>query len=71
MIGFFAVMPVWLEKLAPNTSSRSLWFMHQLATGVPLRPRTPAASGWSSAICPLALNVVNIGAFSLPASAST
>ena len=36
--------------------------MNQLATGVPLRPSTPQASGWSSGICPLALNVVITGA---------
>jgi hypothetical protein len=33
MMGFLGVMPVWLEKLAPNTSSRSHSFMNQLAMG--------------------------------------
>ena len=55
-------MPVWFENEAPSTISRSASFMNQLATGVPLRPSTPQASGWSSAICPLALNVVITGA---------
>ena len=45
--------------------------MNQLATGVPLRPSTPQASGWSSAIWPLALNVVITGAPSRSASAIT
>ena len=36
-------MPVWFENDAPNTTSRSLSFMSQLATGVPLRPSTPGA----------------------------
>ena len=45
--------------------------MNQLATGVPLRPSTPQASGWSSAICPLALNVVITGAPMRSASAIT
>ena len=35
-------MPVWLENDAPSTSSRSASFITQLATGVPLRPSTPA-----------------------------
>ena len=48
-------MPVWLENDAPSTSSRSASFMTQLATGVPLRPSTPAASGWSSADLALGL----------------
>ena len=30
---------------APKTMSRSDWFMNQLATGVPLRPRTPPPRG--------------------------
>ena len=64
-------MPVWLENEAPSTSSRSASFMTQLATGVPLRPRTPAASGWSSPIWPFALNVVMTGAPSCSASAIT
>ena len=64
-------MPVWLENDAPSTSSRSASFMTQLATGVPLRPSTPAASGWSSPIWPFALNVVITGAPSCSASAIT
>ena len=64
-------MPVWLENDAPSTSSRSASFITQLATGVPLRPSTPAASGWSSPIWPLALNVVITGAPSCSASAVT
>ena len=64
-------MPVWLENDAPSTSSRSASFMIQLATGVPLRPSTPAASGWSSPIWPFALNVVITGAPSCSASAIT
>jgi len=35
--------------------------MNQLATGVPERPRTPAASGCESGSWPLALNVVMLG----------
>ena len=64
-------MPVWFENDAPNTSSRSASFISQLATGVPLRPSTPQASGWSSAIWPLALNVVMHRAPSRSASAIT
>ena len=45
--------------------------MSQLATGVPLRPSTPAPSGWRSETCPLALNVVRTGAPSASASSST
>ena len=45
--------------------------MNQLATGVPLRPSTPHASGWSSAIWPLALKVVITGAPIRSASATT
>ncbi len=62
---------MWLENDAPSTSSRSASFMNQLATGVPLRPSTPQASGWSSAIWPLALNVVITGAPIRSASAIT
>ena len=64
-------MPVWLEKDAPSTSSVSASFITQLATGVPLRPSTPAASGWSSPIWPFALNVVITGAPSCSASSIT
>ena len=63
-------MPVWLANDAPSTTSRSASFMSQLATGVPLRPRTPAASGWSSGTAPLALKVVTIGAPRRSASAT-
>ena len=63
-------MPVWFENDAPNTTSRSDSFMSQLATGVPLRPSTPAPSGWWSETWPLALNVVSTGAPSASASAS-
>ena len=38
------VIPVWLLKLAPNTSKASDSFISQLAIGVPLRPRTPPAN---------------------------
>ena len=62
-IGLYDAMPVWLANDAPNTISRSDSFMCHDATGVPLRPSTPHASGWSSATIPLALNVVRIGAF--------
>ena len=55
MIGLYGAMPVWFENDAPNTTSRSLSFMSQLATGVPLRPSTPAPSGWRSEICALGL----------------
>src|SRR4029453_4940650 len=55
-------MPVWLAKLAPNTTSTSDSFISQLATGVPLRPSTPPPSGWLSAIWPLALHAVRAGA---------
>ena len=66
-----ASMPVWLANEAPITSSRSDSFISQLATGVPLRPSTPRASGWSSGIRPLALKVVSTGAPSRSASAMT
>ena len=71
MIGLYDAMPVWFANDAPNTTSRSDSFMSHDATGVPLRPSTPHASGWSSATMPLALNVVAIGAFSRSASATT
>ena len=45
IVGLYGAMPVWFEKLAPNTTSRSLSFMNQLATGVPDRPSTPHPSG--------------------------
>ena len=45
-------MPARLENEAPTTSTRSDSFISQLATDVPLRPRTPAAKGWSSATRP-------------------
>ena len=64
-------MPVWLENDAPMTSSRSASFISQLATGVPLRPSTPAPSGWVSGTSPLALNVVSTGAPSCSARATT
>ena len=44
MVGFLGVMPVWLLKLAPSTSSASDSFMNQDAMGVPLRPNTPQPS---------------------------
>ena len=44
-IGLYGAIPVWLEKDAPTTTSRSDSFISQLATGVPLRPSTPAPSG--------------------------
>ena len=62
MVGFLGVMPVWLLKLAPNTSRQSASFINQLAMGVPLRPSTPPARGWLSGIWPLALKVVMTGA---------
>ena len=43
-------IPAWLENEAPVTISRSASFISQLATGVPLRPSTPAPSGWVSGI---------------------
>lgn len=55
-------MPVWFANDAPNTRIASDSFMNQLATGVPERPRTPAASGWESGIWPFALKVVITGA---------
>ena len=64
-------MPVWFENDAPSTISRSDSFISQLATGVPLRPSTPAPSGWWSEIRPLALNVVRTGAWSASASSRT
>ena len=45
--------------------------MSQLATGVPLRPSTPAPSGCVSGTNPLALKVVSTGAPSRAASASS
>ena len=54
-----------------STISRSASFITQQATGVPLRPSTPQASGWSSGIWPLALKVVMTGAPSRSASAIT
>ena len=44
-IGLYGAIPVWLAKDAPITISRSASFISQLATGVPLRPSTPAPSG--------------------------
>ena len=64
-------MPVWFENDAPTTMSRSDSFISQLATGVPLRPRTPAPSGWVSGTRPFALNVVSTGACSRSASSMT
>ncbi len=71
MVGFLGVIPVWLLKLAPNTSRQSLSFMNQLAIGVPLRPSTPQASGWRSGMSPFALKVVITGAWICSASAMT
>ena len=45
MMGVLGVMPVWLENEEPRARIRSHSFMNQLATGVPDRPSTPAASG--------------------------
>ena len=64
-------MPVWLENDAPIARIRSDSFISQLATGVPLRPSTPAPNGWESGTRPLALNVVSTGAPSRSASATT
>ena len=64
----FGVMPVWSLKLAPKTSRQSDSFITQLATGVPLWPRTPAANGWLSEICPFPLKVVMTGQLSDSAS---
>ena len=64
-------MPVWLENDAPIARTRSDSFISQLATGVPLRPSTPAPNGWESGTRPLALNVVSTGAPSRSASATT
>ena len=64
-------MPVWFEKEAPTTTSRSDSFISQLATGVPLRPRTPAPNGWVSGTSPFALNVVSTGACNRSASSMT
>ena len=64
-------MPVWFEKDAPSTSCTSLRAIRPEAVGVPLRPSTPQASGWSSATRPFALNVVMIGASMCSASATT
>ena len=63
-MGLYGAIPVWLAKEAPTTISRSASFISQLATGVPLRPSTPAPSGWVSGIRPLALKVVRTGALS-------
>ena len=41
----YGAIPVWLANEAPTTISRSASFISQLATGVPLRPSTPAPSG--------------------------
>ena len=71
MIGLYDAMPVWLENDAPTTISRSDSFISQLATGVPLRPSTPAPSGWVSGTSPLALKVVSTGAPSRSASATS
>ena len=64
-------MPVWLEKEAPITRSRSASFMNQLAMGVPLRPSTPQPSGWWSETSPLPLKVVSTGALSRSARRRT
>ena len=71
MIGLYDAMPVWFENDAPTTTNRSDSFISQLATGVPLRPSTPAPSGWVSGTIPLALNVVSTGAPSRSASATS
>ena len=63
-MALYGAIPVWLAKEAPTTISRSASFISQLATGVPLRPSTPAPSGWVSGIRPLALKVVRTGALS-------
>ena len=63
-MGLYGAIPVWLANDAPTTISRSASFISQLATGVPLRPSTPAPSGWVSGIMPLALKVVRTGALS-------
>ncbi len=61
----------WLLNDAPTAISRSASFISQPATGVPLRPSTPAPSGWVSGTRPLALNVVRTGAPRRSASAVT
>ncbi len=45
MIGLYGAIPVWFANEAPNTISRSDSFISHDATGVPLRPSTPQASG--------------------------
>ena len=64
-------MPVWFENEAPSTSRASLRPIVIDATGMPERPSTPHASGWSSGSRPLALNVVITGASSCSARAIT
>ena len=70
-IGLYGAIPVWFENDAPNTSRRSDSFISQLATGVPLRPSTPAPSGCRSDTSPFALNVVSTGAPNASANATT
>src|SRR6478609_6586757 len=64
-------MPVWLENDTPTAMTTSDSFINQLATGVPLRPNTPAPSGLVSGTRPLALKVVSTGAPSRSANASS
>ena len=61
MVGFLGVIPVWFEKEAPITKSRSDSFINQDATGVPLLPSTPQPREWLSDIWPFPLKVVITG----------
>ena len=57
------------RRRPPRAASAS--FISQLATGVPLRPSTPAAERWVSGTRPFARNVVSTGAPRRSASAMT
>ena len=61
IVGTQVAMPVWFENDAPSTSRQSLRPSSAEPTGVPDRPSTPQASGWSSGTRPFALNVVMTG----------
>ena len=69
IIGLDFSIPVCFENELPSAIIRSHSFINQLAIGVPERPKTPAAKGWLSGICPLALKVVAMGTLRRSANA--
>ena len=71
IVGTHVAIPVWFENDAPSTSRQSAFAIVAEPIGVPERPSTPHASGWSSGTRPFALNVVMTGASIRSANAST